>query len=521
MLFKKLFLPVVMIGILSSLALFSQNTQAEKTGTAAPLTTLRLTDRENTVYRTSDPLVLAGNYGAHVIWSEYTDFFDDSDLFYAQLPAGTVTKLTDLNATTGLVGLNNNPVYKAVLDEFDNLYVVWSEDVGGDERRDVFFWKADMTAPINISDHNLSNGDVGNLFLVLDSNNQAHALWAEAALVGWFGPSIFYWSEATGVTQKLSLGSGTIGEFNVTQAYAFEIHNDVLYALWQDLDENGSGDPEPFYWNSQTGMVQPFRQPGQPGYEATLSGFYFDGNGVFHVRWGESSVGGIYDLYYGNSASNVNLLLPDDSFLYNFYADGNGNGHFYYGDLYSTDSGVYHFDTVSQSASLIPGLPSRFNILEVGNGRVGNHFHMLWQAEDGDFPGHLNDLFYWRSDMTEPINITNHAAAPAEPTEVRMVVDETDTVHILWKEATPFYYNSNANVTAQPPASLNSLGLGGVVSRNGVAYVVFSDAGNDPPFYIWQSDDNSITPAFMTLGQPVGQAAAINGDEAHFRWYLA
>jgi hypothetical protein len=55
--------------------------------------------------------------------------------------------------------------------------------------------------------------------------------------------------------------------------------------------------------------------------------------------------------------------------------------------------------------------------------------------------------------------------APAEPTEVKMVVDETDTVHVLWKEDTPFYYNSNSGLTSQPPASLNGLLIGRVASR--------------------------------------------------------
>lgn len=508
--YRKFGLPAILISILFVLALSNQTSLAEVAGTAVPLTALRLTDRDNTFYRANDPVVLAGNYGAHVIWSEHIGWFDDSDLFYAQLPAGTVTRLTDRSATSGLVGLNNNPIYKAVLDESDNLYVVWSEDVGGDERQDVFFWKTGMATPINISDHDLSNGDVGNLFMVLDSNNKAHALWAEAALVGWFGPSIFYWSEATGITQKLSLGSGTVGEFNVTQAYALEIHNDVLYALWKDLDDNGSGTPEPFYWNSQTGMVQPFRQPGLLGNDVNLSGFYFDGNGVFHVRWRES-VGGSGDsnVYYGNSASNVNLLLPDGSFLYKFYADGNGNGHFYYG----TDSGVYHFDTVSQTASLIPGLPTRFNILEVRNGRIGDHIHMLWQMTDSNFPGHLNDLFYWRSDMMNPINITDRGLAAADPSNIRMVVDETDTVHILWEETANLYYNSSTDTTSQLPASLAGESGGRVIARKGVAYAVFGSV-NSPPFYIWQSDDNSVTPASSALGESVAKGAAVGGEEA-------
>ena len=502
---KKITLLFLFVGLLFVLASLNQNSRAETNGSAAPLTTLRLTDRENTFYWATDPVVLAGNYGAHVIWAENIDNFDDSDLFYAQLPAGTVTRLSDRTATTGTVGLNLNPQYKVVLDDSDNLYVIWSEDVGGSEQQDMFFWKTGMSTPVNISNPVLSNGDIGNLFLVLDSNDRAHALWAEAVNVGTFQPNIFYWSEATGITQKVSLGAGLAGgQFNVTQAVAFEIHNDVLHALWQDLDENGSGDLEPFYWNSQMGVAQPIRQSGLPGDEAFLRFSYFDGNGVFHAQWQENLINSEIDIYYWNSANHVNLLLSDDN-PSKFYADGNGNGHFYY-----VDGNAYHFDTVSQTGSLIPDLPATSNILEVGNGRIGDHFHMLWQAEDADFPGHLNDLFYWRSDMTEPINVTNHSVAPAEPTEVSMVVDETDTAHILWKEATPFYYNSSSGLTTQPPASLNALLIGRVVSRNGVAYVEFSDVGNDPPFYIWQSDDNSITLASLVLGDN-GEKSTGNG----------
>ncbi|GJM41575.1 MAG: hypothetical protein DHS20C20_18570 [Ardenticatenaceae bacterium] len=503
---KKFILPVLLISTLLSLALFSQNSHAKTKGSVAPLTTLRLTDRESTFYWATDPVVLAGNYGAHVIWAENIENFDDSDLFYAQLPAGTVTRLTDRTATIGTVGKYLNPTYKAVLDDSDNLFVIWSEDVGGSELQDLFFWKTGMTTPANISDHDLSNGDVGNLFLVLDSNNKAHALWAEAVNAGTFQPNIFYWSEATGATQKVSLGAGlALGQFNVTQALVLEVQGNTVHALWQDLDENGSGDPEPFYWNSQTGVAQPIRESGLPASEAFLSNFFFDDNGTFHAAWSENYFNGSNqtDYYYWNSSSGVNLQLPNP--LFSFKADGNGNGHAYY-----TDGGVYHFDTVSQTGSLIPGLPATSNILEVGNGRIGDHFHMLWQAEDTNFPGHLNDLFYWHSDMTEPINITDHSGTPAEPESVRMVVDETDTVHIVWNEATPFYFNSQANMTTQPPASLSSLFIGRVVSKNGVAYVEFSDSGNDPPFYIWQSDDNSITPASLALGDSTG-ALTVNG----------
>jgi hypothetical protein len=94
-----------------------------------------------------------------------------------------------------------------------------------------------------------------------------------------------------------------------------------------------------------------------------------------------------------------------------------------------------------------------------------------------------------------------------------MVVDETDTVHILWNESEPFYYNSGSDMTTQPPAFLNNLFLGRVIAKNGVAYVEFSDFGNDPPFYIWQSDVNSITPASAPLGSNVAQ---ISGTEPEF-----
>jgi hypothetical protein len=503
---KKFSLLVVLTGLLFILALSSQNGRAETMGTAVPLTTLRLTDRDNTFYWANDPVVLAGNYGAHVIWSEHIGSFNDSDLFYAQLPAGTVTRLTDRTATTGLVGLNNNPIYKAVLDVFDNLYVVWSEDVGGNERQDVFFWKTGMAAPVNISDHDLSNGDVGNLFLVLDSNNNAHALWAEAVNVGIFQPNIFYWSEATGVTQKVSLGTGVSGgEFNVTQALALEVHGNTVHALWQDMDENGSGDAEPFYWNSSTGIAKPIRQPGLPGDEQFLPRFFFDGNGVFHVIWQE---GDLTDYYYWNSVSEVNLPISGNLALAKFYADGNGNGHFYY-----TDGDVYHFDTVNQTPALIPDLPATGNVLAVRNGRIGDHFHMLWQNADSNFPSHLNDLFYWRSDMMDPINITDHTLAGADPTNIRMVVDEMDTVHILWEESTNLYYNSSANTTSQLPASLDGQPGGSVIAKNGVAYAVFG-AMTSPPFYIWQSDDNSVTPANAALSEMVSGGTTVGGEEA-------
>jgi hypothetical protein len=190
-----------------------------------------------------------------------------------------------------------------------------------------------------------------------------------------------------------------------------------------------------------------------------------------------------------------------------FIPDSEGNAHVYYG----AGGGVYHWDTLSQSAVLIPGLSGTADIVARTAGKSGNHFHLIWETTDPDFPGHMNDLFYWRSDMSEAVNISDQAIVPADPTNVEMVIDETDTVHVLWEETAHLYYNSSSELTIQPPAVLGGLAMAQVVAGDGVAYAQFLDSyAADPPFYIWQSDTNEATPVTANLQGGM----SLDGDSA-------
>jgi hypothetical protein len=199
--------------------------------------------------------------------------------------------------------------------------------------------------------------------------------------------------------------------------------------------------------------------------------------------------------------------VPIPGFPSGLIANSEGNAHVYY----EAGGAVYHWDTLNQNPVLIPGLGSWEDILAVAGGKSGNHFHLIWETTDPDFPGHMNDLFYWRSDMSEAVNISDQAIAPADPTNVEMVIDETDTVHVLWEETAHLYYNSSSELTIQPPAVLGGLAMAQVVAGDGVAYAQFLDSyAADPPFYIWQSDTNEATPVTANLQGGM----SLDGDSA-------
>ena len=163
---------------------------------------------------------------------------------------------------------------------------------------------------------------------------------------------------------------------------------------------------------------------------------------------------------------------------------------------------------IDGTTKVIPGLTltHNYHLAAALDGRIGNHVHFVWHEFDSNYDH--KDMYYWRSDMTEAINITDDSVAIVDPEDVRVVVDETDTVHILWEESGKHYYNSASNNTIQLPALLDDVpvGYGKMVARDGVAYALF-DFLQDSPFYIWQSDSNSVTTINHSLGST---AAAIN-----------
>ncbi len=478
--------------------------------TSTDLVTVRLSDRTATVYNiVRQPEIQTGSVGAHVLWAEFVQFdppndIIDSDLFYAHLPTGQVTRLT---ATQGSVG-----EYVLAVGTDNHAYIAWSEDTLTDEEHDLFFWKTGMVSPIHLSDTNLTTLNADHIYLVLDQANEAHIFWSEV-VEETFTAKIFHWSESNGVVVLTDGEPGFFGT-NVVRVYGVAVHNNVIHVLWEEPVSKGV---QLFHWNSQTQTPVNLNTEGIDG-DSDLSGLFINESGTLHVVWRHDPYF-VQDirLYHWDSTNGQSHLITEDGSYRILLQDGNGNAH-----VLEDDDGVtYHWDSVNQTLQAIPQTADYILNILYGNGREGNHIHLAWANEDSNWPGHLNDVFYWRSDMAEPINVTDHAAGPADVTQIQFTVDETNTAHVLWGEGEEYYYYNQMDTITQVLSGTLRLPPGMtmprirpdrahfgdiIVGTGGAAYVLFNSSENNTlsPYFLWQSDTNSAVavPAVYGVTSP-------------------
>lgn len=521
-------LSLVCVILLSTLLL---QTVASHTA-ATELVTQKLTDSDATVYDIADnddPIVATGSKGVHILWSEYInypnppDYNPDIDLFYAQLPMNVVRQL---KATSGPVS-----AMRMAVDSANHAHIVWGEDTKTSEGYDLFYWTDGMSTPQNISDSALSEGNIGNVLIVVDANDLPYVLWAEATNTSSFNPAVFYWTEGSSTT-KLSVGGLTMGTFTVTDVDGLAVKNGVVHALWQDIDTSTSGGPEPFYWNSTTQTVVNLRN-GLSGSEGFVSDYFLGENGIFYVLWYDD-VSGTYDYRLWDSASGQNQLIVNSASGYTtqLLSDGVGNAHV----LWKGGNTTYHWDSVNKTSSAVgDGGAPPLTYMNGSDGKTGDYIHVVWAAEDANWPTHQTDLFYWRSDMAQPINVTDHTQPSASAANIRFLVDETDVAHVLWSEGSATYYNSADDLTtvltgaisaasgkrmAMPPLE-GPYELGDVMTaRAGEAYVMLEN-DTTTPFRVWLSATGTysdVTAVYPPASPSIGMIWLDSNGQIHTAW---
>lgn len=472
--------------------------------------TKRLTDQNVSVYHAGKPVLSTGYDSAHIAWAEHVTFAPDwdMDVFYTTLPFGVTRHLSTSTANIGSAG-----GIVMVVDHNDNAYLSWSEGTSGLGGEDMFFWKTGMDAPQNISSPALTVGDVSGMpYLLLDGNNQAHVFWLERAQSNPFFSVVFYWHEGGETLQisDLTYNAHTLNE--VAEG------NGVFHVLW-------SASETPFYWNSSTGTIINLR--GQlPDFSSYILDSFFK-NGILHVLWRDSQNCSCLPDYlrYWNSDDQQNYdLSTTGSNNAHLLSDGVGNGHV----LWTSDGTTYHWDSAGQITSSVTS--GSGNII-AADGIEGDYIHMVWGESDDNWPGHLEDLMYQRSNMTEPLNVTDHSQPPTFVSNIWLTIDETDTAHILWQEGTPSYYNSHSHLTIPLSGTLNM--TGGIfppiyeqplTARGGTGYVLLGDENNPSktPFWLWQSDTRTYTPIPSVYGPTASTASRLlwlNGfNEVEVAW---
>ncbi len=528
---KQRFSIILAILCLSLLVTFTHLRAIQNQTASSALTTQQLTDVIATTYDVVDPVIVGGQNSAHVIWSEYTVFnplqpIYDSDMFYAHLSLGQVTHL---RATTGEV-LSSG---KIALDSHDNAYVIWEEDTGTPEEGDLFFWKTGMAAPQNLSDHEQTKGDVGDFFIVLDETDMPHVLWAEATSVWSYDPAIFYWNPGND-TVKLADTVISNSNFNVTNAVGLATQNGVVHALWHNHT--------PFYWNSDTQIAINLRGEGGGWYQE-IEDYFLSQAGTLFALWREdlgpsSAEPTAYRIWDSGSGQDHVLVTTVDYVEMKLVKDSIGSAHILWSQQSGSSSKIYHWDNVNQISS---ELGQGFDLL-VAEGQVGNHVHVTWIGKDVNWPEHSNDLLYWRSDMSVPVNITDHSQPASSPVDIRLLVDGMDVAHVIWSESKPTYYNSLSNTTSVLTGTLNLADTnlhsnytiqledplhmrheGNLLTaRDGTGYVLLGKTTESIiPFSVWESTTGTYGSIEAVYGPTDPDVAMIWFDsdgEVHVAW---
>lgn len=522
-----LIVTILFVSLFSSIAFLSAT---QNQPSASSLTTQQLTDDALTVYDADNPKIVAGENSAHVIWSEYlvykpltSDF--DSDMFYVQLPLGQVHHL---KATTGTVSsLYYDDYPQIALDSNDNPHIVWSEvarDIGSDwESRDLFYWTTGMQSPQNIS-HNQATGDVGNILIVIDETDVPHVLWAESIDVWAYESAIFYWTEGSN-TVKLADTIIDNGDFNVTNVVGLVAQDGVIHALWKNWT--------PFYWNSDTQTAVDLND-GTGSWDTAIDDYFLNQSGAFYVLWRQDTGPSNYPIDYQiwDSISGQNHLIVS-SLNYvetQLFKSNAGTAHILWGEQTNT---TYYWNSVSQTSVEIVD-----DAIAAVEGTTGDHIHLAWAKEDANWPGHETDMFYWRSDWVDPINVTDHTQPAASVGAVRLWIDETDTAYIVWDEGGTSYYSNANGVTSvftrtlnledikaiefDEPITLGTWRNNAVTAVADTAYILLDTVGaSTTPFSVWELPADTVVPV-TAVSDPIDPDDAIiwrdSNEDIHVAW---
>jgi len=452
----------------------------------------------------------------------------DEDLFYASLPGNNTQRIRHADAVTNGQGYTHLGPRRIAIGTNGQVYLAWIEPTAT-HGSDAFFWKTGMATPQNLSNHTLTlAGEAEYLFLALDNNNIPHVLWPEREPSH---VSIFYWKEGSS-TIELSVVTPPVAHFNITRALDLLSHNGIIHAFWRDL--NPATGWALYYWNSHTQTAVDIRL-GQPAlsdpplYERA----FVSPDGTFHATW--------HELYYpqpsriahwDSSTATYHTILTAENPISHPVLGSDGHLHVL---NYVINGPLNHWRSQSlNNQQLTANIGSSFPVFIAGKGAVP--VHAVWRESDPNWPGHFNDLFYWRPGLAQPQNISDHNQPPANipfPGYIALAAANDGSVHIAWEEGVPTYYHSGSNTTTSLNASLTAnydspatvsqpddpyLGYQGSIFRvyNNVAYWFLASTSSNTatPYSLWRSDNNNYTliPAVYGTDDPVEH-------KSRFMWF--
>lgn len=490
--YKKIF-SLSLLGALLSTYLLTN--AAERHSPTTHWQTMRLSDHTLSEGGLGEPINLvrtaAGNT-AHAAWMERIDD-DNYELFYRQWPDHAIQQVGVVSpeSSFGTAPYLNLQIVSQSNGRACLIYSLVVENEG----TDLYVWCNDYPTPIHLSDNALTNDDVYDRFLLMDSGHQAHVVWIEAA-PGLNQRELFYWSESASTTSILSNYD--------TSSYI--LTPDVLlvgqtaHVVWSEFSEVGLFTP--YYWNSASNIVNDLSIPDE--FYALDTELVQDSVGGIHVFWlaNFTSLGDGCVSHWKDGTSTV-LSLPIGSCYTSdieVATDNQGQVHAAWlgdsqGQLRDT---IYYWNTVISATTIITG-NVRNSSLWI-DARPNGDVDLLWTDEQVG-PSN-NGLFSWNSTSGEIKPLSDGIAG-----EVEYVVwdySSDGTQHVVWKEGSYnrydlFYRDTEAAETLHLSASDIITGDAKLPALNitagDVVQVGWAEEtlANTPAIFQWQSDIMTTT----------------------------
>jgi hypothetical protein len=126
---------------------------------------------------------------------------------------------------------------------------------------------------------------------------------------------------------------------------------------------------------------------------------------------------------------------------------------------------------------------------------------------------HGNDVFFWKTGMTTPQNLSNHTLTGAGGAEyLFLTLDNNNIPHALWAESAPthtsvFYWKEGAStielsVVTPPVAHFNITRALDLISHNGIIHAFWRDLNPATGWALYYWNSHTQTAVDIRLGQP-------------------
>jgi hypothetical protein len=543
---KRMIFPLLIGFCLPIFLVFISRSSPTQAGSSPPFTVELLSNHSQTIedaflFVTSYGLELSGNI-AHFYWQEKGNGSEGSNFFYRQLPGGTTIRLSDPNESEGDVVFY---MFDTAVAPDGTFHIVWVEETGTAEGTDLFYWSA-TTGTLLLTDRTQTEGYVwpltNTINIHLDNAGNPHVIWIEDTGTD-EGRDMFYWGLASG-TRLLTDRSQTEGDEYSFGPTSIILGSNTAHVTWAEVGNDGStinyfywnstlltpivlpgiqnmivinnvahiawlADWEgPInYWNSATKSVQAIPESTDNlGGTVTLRSWFVDSTDTAYLFW-VKELAGVCLATWDTSSQTSTTLAPGGECYPNYaiYKDDSDTFHTVLVDQISGQRRYRYWNSSLAQPIVIleTAVPINFGTLTGLSGTSEVHF--TWTSGDG-----INENYYNWNNINQ--TITNLSQLSGGNTRIgsmgRYVQQSDGELFVLWSEQLVengdyenFFWRSGTNT---PVNLFTQLDIGTVSTSfepmklaflgNGAPYTTWHGMLNGEPegIYIWNSAEEMV-----------------------------